>query len=92
MVYLTMQAPQTAAIKDLLLHELQAPLLACLSDSAEMNRELACSLLASALSGDESQVLHEGLFSPILNTLVRRIGRTPFRGGSPPRRSVPTRG
>ena len=69
---------QPEVVAELLLHELQAPLLSCLSDSAEMNREIACGMLSAALSADGTGSLHSGLFSPLLSVLVRRIGRTPF--------------
>lgn len=72
------QGTQAELARDLLLHELQAPLVNCLSDAAEMNRELACGMLSSALAGDASGALHAGLFSPVLAVLVRRVGRTPF--------------
>lgn len=72
------QGSQPDIIREVLLHDLQGPLLSCLSDAAELNREIACGLLAGALAGDGSGVLHAGLFSPVVSVLVRRVGRTPL--------------
>jgi hypothetical protein len=55
------------------------PLMQCLSDPAEMNREIAVQLLSRALAMDAAGTLHSALFGPILTVLVRRIGRTPFQ-------------